>query len=299
MVQDAAALGNQVVVTLAEGAEKHLMDTDIVAAFPTVMPDFSKMPNLKWVHSFSAGVDRVLTEYIKDSNILISNSSGIHKTPIAEHIIGFMLMFTRRFYHTFQNQQKHIWEKDYTLGELYNKNVLIVGAGEIGMEAARLAHAFGAHVMAVTRSQKPKPDFVDAMGLDADLNTMLHLADFVVISLPHTPETHHFFDARRFALMKPDAVIINIGRGSIINEQDLIEALRQNVIGGAALDVTEKEPLPPDSPLWNMENVIITPHHSGLSDQYMNRAIDLFCKNLSAFLKGQSLLTEVNKDLGY
>src|SRR6185503_9960075 len=128
---------------------------------------------------------------------------------------------------------------------------------------------------------------------------MLPHADFVVITLPHTPETHHLFNAEKFKRMKKSAVVINIGRGGIIHEADLVEALKAGDIAGAGLDVTETEPLPNYSPLWDMENVMITPHHSGLSHKYMDRAIDLLCKNIKAYLAKKPLLTEVDKKLGY
>src|SRR6185503_16414063 len=128
---------------------------------------------------------------------------------------------------------------------------------------------------------------------------MLPHADFVVITLPHTSETHHLFNRAKFKRMKKTAVVVNIGRGGIIKESDLAEALREGDIAGAMLDVTEKEPLPAESPLWDMENVIITPHHSGLSHRYMDRAIELLCKNIKAYLAKKPLLTEVDKKLGY
>lgn len=165
--------------------------------------------------------------------IIISNSSGIHATPIAEHIVGFMLIFTRGFYRTFQNQQKRVWKKDETISELRGKTVLIVGLGDIGMEAARLAYTFGARVLAVTRSRKEKPAFVDELRIGDDLDKMLPKADFVAICLPYTKETHHLFDMKKFRLMKPSAVLINIGRGGIVHEKELIEALRKRIIGGA------------------------------------------------------------------
>ena len=128
---------------------------------------------------------------------------------------------------------------------------------------------------------------------------MLPLADFVVICLPLTKETHHLFSREKFNCMKPTAVLINIGRGAIVHEKELIEALENKVIAGAALDVQETEPLPPDSPLWDMENVVITPHHSGISEKYIGRAIDLFCLNLQAYVRGESLPSLVDKTAGY
>jgi phosphoglycerate dehydrogenase-like enzyme len=282
-----------------KAALKHASDADIIAGFPATIPPLGGAKNLKWLHSFSAGVDRVLKPEVLQSSVLVSNSSGIHRTPIAEHVIGFMLLFTRRFYQTFKNQENHIWNKDDALGELRGKTVLIVGMGEIGTEIARLVHAFGASPIAVARTRKAKPAFVDELKTAAALALLLPRADFVVAALPYTKDTHHYFAMREFKRMKRAAIIINIGRGALINESELIEALRKKIIKGAALDVTEAEPLPKESPLWDMENVIITPHHSGLSEKYMDRAIDLFCKNLSAFLNGERVATEVNKKLGY
>lgn len=286
-------------VSDAEAALKHVFDADIVAGFPATIPSLANARNLKWLHSFSAGMDRVLRPEVIASPILVSNSSGIHATPIAEHVIGFMLIFTRRFHQTFKNQQNHIWNKDDTMAELRGKTVLIVGMGAIGTEISRLVHAFDASVLALTRTRKAKPAFVKELKTGAALSAFLPWADFVVLALPYTKDTHHYFGAREFRRMKRTSVIINIGRGSLINEVELVGALKNKMIGGAALDVTETEPLPKESPLWDMENVIITPHHSGLSERYMDRAIDLFCKNLRAFIQGEPLLTAVDKKLGY
>ena len=289
----------EVVAALPEEAAQHLADADAISGFPSTMPQVSLAPHVQWLHSFSAGVDTVLTPAVAASDILVSNSRGIHKTPIAEHILSFMLMFTRDSHTTLRNQDKRLWQKAPSLGEVRGKVVLIVGMGEIGSEAARLSAAFGARVWALSRSLKEKPEFVERVGVHADLEHMLHEADFVVITLPHTDETHHLFNANLFAQMKPSAVVINIGRGGIINEVDLIEALREGKIAGAGLDVTEIEPLPSTSPLWDMPNVLITPHHSGLSSHYMDRAVELLARNLEAFLKGEKLPTQVNKTLGY
>lgn len=298
-LHEAAGTDAEVIIATPEEAAAHHADAEAVASFPARMPGIAQLPQAKWLHSFSAGVDRILTPTVADSEVILSNSRGVHATPIAEHIIAFMLNFSRGFHKTYHNQQKHVWEKDQTLTELRDSNVLIVGLGEIGSEAARLAHAFGARVRAVVRTPRDAPEYVEHLGSSAELDLMLPQSDFVVITLPHTSETHHLFSMQKIALMKPSAVLINIGRGGIINEADLVGALRNNVIAGAGLDVTEVEPLPADSPLWDMDNVIITPHHSGLSHRYMDRAIELLCKNIEAYLAGKPLPTQVNKDLGY
>ena len=298
-IRAAAGKKMDVVVASPEEAPSHFADAEVVAAFPMRVPEISLLPQVKWVHSFSAGVDKILTNTLAASKIVLTNSSGIHATPIAEHMIGFMLMWTRRSVQALRAQEKKIWKKDDTLDELCGKTILIVGLGEIGTETARIAKVFGTTVLAVSRSPKKKPAFVDRLETSDKLDALLPEADFVIITLPHTDETHHLFDAKKFALMKKSAVVINIGRGGIINEKDLIDALKKGTIAGAMLDVFEKEPLPADSPLWDMENVIVTPHHSGLSQKYMDRAVERFCLNLKAYLAGEKLPNEVDKNLGY
>lgn len=299
-IKKAAGRGARVLaLTDMQRAAREVHDADVIAAFPFSMPPLAGAKKLKWLHTFSAGVDRVLTSETKALPVLISNSSGIHARPIAEHLIGFMLMFTRGFHKTVRNQERHVWQKDDTVTELGGKTLLIAGLGDIGMETARLAHALRMRVAAVARSAKQKPSFVDDLRTRRSLDALLPRADFVAVCLPYTAETHHLFDMGKFKKMKRSAVILNIGRGPIIHEKDLIAALRHNVIAGAGLDVTETEPLPADSSLWDMEQVIITPHHSGLSEKYMDRAADLFCRNIAAYRNGARLPTLVNKELGY
>ena len=288
-----------VVIATPDEAPAHFADAEIIAAFPMRVPDIAQLPSAKWLHSFSAGVDKILTPEVAASDVLLTNSSGVHATPIAEHVIGYLLMFTRGFTKTFRDQQKHVYEKSQALREVRDSEILIVGLGEIGKEAARLAKSFGARVNAVSRSAKSKPDFVDRLETSDKLDELLGGADFVVITLPHTNETHYLFDREKISRMKKSAVLINIGRGGIIKEDDLIEALNAGEIAGAALDVFEKEPLPEESALWDMENVIITPHHSGLSHRYMDRAIELLIKNANAYLKGGPLPNLVDQKLGY
>ena len=280
--------------------ERQLVDAEIIAGSPRVLPSsFKNARELKWIHSFSAGMERVLTPEVVSSQILVSNSSGIHAIPIAEHVLGFMLIFTRKFYDTFCKQQQKIWEKNQDITELRDKVVLIVGLGRIGLQAAKLVSCVGAKVIAVDQADKEKPKFVAELYSADQFGEALPKADFVVLCLPYTQETHHFFGMEKFRMMKNTAVLINIGRGGVVHEKELIEALQNKIIGGAALDVTEEEPLPPESPLWEMENVVITPHHSGWSEKYMDRAIDLFCIHLKAYLTGQPLPNLVDKEKGY
>ena len=278
---------------------KNSVDADVIAGSPWVIPSIKIAKKLKWIHSFSAGMDRVLTPEVLKSKIILSNSSGIHAVPIAEHVLGFMLIFTRSFYETFENQQNKIWEKNQNVTELREKTLLVVGLGRIGMEIARTASCLGMNVLGVKQNIKNKPSFVSKLYTIKQLNSALPKADFVVISLPLTPNTKHLFDISKFKKMKESAVIMNIGRGPLIKEKDLILAIKNKIIAGAGLDVTEVEPLPKESPLWEMKNVVITPHHSGWSEKYMDRGIDIFCLNLKAYLKRKPLPNLVNKKRGY
>ncbi len=296
-----AAAGTEMEIVVATPSEAlaHYADAEAVASFPMRVPHIDELPHAKWLHSFSAGVDKILTPEVAASSVLLSSSKGIHATPISEHIITFCLMHARGFVKSGARQRAHVWKKDEGLREFRDSRVLIVGLGAIGKEAARLAHAFGAHVSAVSRSGSGKSEYVARLEKTDMLDEMLPDADYVVITMPGTDETRHLFDKQKFALMKKSAVLINIGRGSIVNEVDLIDALNRGVIAGAGLDVFETEPLPPESPLWDMDNVIITPHHSGLSHRYMDRAITLLCENIRAYIADQPLPSLVDKTLGY
>lgn len=279
--------------------EKNLADCEILAGQSPSIPPIANAKKLKWIHSFSAGVEKVLTTQVLKSNVIISNSSGIHAIPIAEHVLGFMLIFTRKFYDTFRKQQRKIWEKNQDLTELRDKTVLVVGLGHIGLEIARVASCLGMGVLGVKQNVKNKPNFVSKLYPKQQLDDVLPKADFVVIALPLTPNTKYLFDMSKFKKMKKSAVIINIGRGLLIKETDLILALEKKIIAGAGLDVTEEEPLPKNSQLWEMDSVIITPHHSGWSEKYMDRAVDRFILNLKAYLKGKPLPNLVDKKRGY
>ena len=266
---------------------KQIKDADIIAGVQPVIPSIKNAKKLKLIHVFSAGVEKVLTPEVIKSKVIVSNSSGIHAVPIAEHVIGFMLIFTRKFYDTFRKQQRKIWNKNQDLTELRDKTVLVVGLGHIGAEVARLASFLGANVITIKQNTKNQ------------LEKVLPKADFVVLCLPLTHDTYHMFDMKKFKLMKKSSIIINIGRGGVINEKEMIEALDKKIIGGAGLDVTEEEPLSQKSKLWEMENVVVTPHHSGWSEKYMDRAINLFCVNLKAYLKRKKLPNLVDKKGGY
>lgn len=264
-----------------------------------LQPELLDSPTLRWVHVLSAGVEELLLPPIKQGRMLLSNSRGIHGIPISEHVFGLMLSFSRQLHKYGKNQTAGKWQREPTT-ELRAKTLGVVGLGSIGREIARLGAAFGMRVLAVRRGPGgPQPEHVDRVLSMEGLDMVLRESDYLVLSVPLTPETKGLIGAKQLELMKPTAVLINIARGDIVDETALTAALESGVIAGAGLDVFQTEPLPPGSPLWRLANCIITPHSAALSPQYLARATDLFCRNLEAYLKGQPLPTLVDPTRGY
>lgn len=274
-------------------------------------------PRLKWVQLSSAGADHLLGKPIMQSDIAITTASGIHAIPIAEYVFGSMLAFARRFHLTFPLQQKHEWPTGRwsTLRgtELRDATIGIIGYGSIGREIGRLAKAFGMRVLASKRNPAKRDDagyripgagdarmdHVDEVFGPDELERMVSACDYVVVALPLTPETRGIVSESVIRAMKPTAYFVNISRGEVVDEEALIRALRDGGIAGAGLDVFWQEPLPPDSPLYDLPNVILTPHISGATKAYNDRATDLFAENLRRYLAGEPLLNLVDKTLGY
>lgn len=290
----------EVAVALGEATEEQSRDADILAGFPVRIPKVTEGMKVRWIHTLSAGVDYVLTPEVKArEDIVVSNSSGIHAIPITEHVIGLILSYNQQFPRIFRDQAVKKWEKNVNSSELHGKTVTIVGLGAIGSQLAKTLKAFDCTVHGVVRTIREAPSYVDSLCTSDTMQEVLAVSDYVVICLPGSPETKGMFDAKVFGQMKESGVIVNIGRGTIINQDDLIEALENKTIAGALLDVTTPEPLPPESPLWSMPNVIITPHCSSATTKAMDRIIDRLCLNIDAFIKEEKLPNEVDKKLGY
>lgn len=258
-----------------------------------------RAPRLKWVQLFSAGADSLTNSEIWRSRIVITGVSGIAATPISEYVLGTMLMFLKDTARSFRMKPKHEWIR-YTPRLLYGKTVGIVGLGHIGREIARLAKAFSMRVVAVdelrgTRSAKN----VDKMFATNQLKQLLAGSDFVVSCVPLTPKTNKLIGEKELRCMKETAYLINISRGGIVDEEALVRALENKWIAGAGLDVTVKEPLPPDSRLWDFDNVFLTPHISGNREDYLAQATTLFCENLKRYLKGKKLVNVISRKRGY
>lgn len=253
---------------------------------------------LKWIHATSAGVDALMFPDLIKGDVIVTNARGIFDRTIAEYVLCTILMFAKDFPRSLKLQSEHKWQhRDTERAE--GKQVLIVGAGSIGGQIARLCKAAGLKPHGVAR--KPRhddPDFIAVHGND-DLTEQLGLADFVVIAAPLTPQTEGLFDEKAFKAMRKSARLINIGRGPVVKTDDLITALNNGDIAGAALDVFEEEPLPADHPLWDMENVIMTAHMSGDFIGWKRALTDQFLENLDRWHKGQELFNFVDKKLGY
>jgi phosphoglycerate dehydrogenase-like enzyme len=282
--------------------QEHIHDAEIIAGWKKGIEKDCLAPHskLKWLQTWSAGVDSLPLETLESRNITVTSANGVHAYPISETIFALMLSLTRNIHTFVKNQQDRKWHHSDMKLEMHEKTVGIIGVGTIGKEAAKIAKAFGMKVLGVRHSGKQQ-EFVDEMFTTNQLDAVLPNCDYVVVTLPLTKETNRLFSAKQFDLMKSSAFFINIGRGEIVVERDLISALQRGQIAGAGLDVFEQEPLTVESPLWEMENVIITPHTSGSTEHYNQRVIEnILIPNLINYISGnQPSVNLVNYSKGY
>lgn len=254
-------------------------------------------PRLRWVQGTAAGTGEQakaagLTAQELE-RVAITSASGVHVGPLAEFCLLGLLAFTKGLPRLLADQRAHHWDH-YPVAELRGGTLLILGLGAIGTEVARLAKALGMWTLGVNRGGTSDSVYVDEAHPAADLHGLLARADALVVTLPLTDETRGMIDAAALAQMKPSAIVVNAGRGSVIDEPALVEALRERRVAGAALDVFATEPLPTDSPLWDLPNVLISPHTAALSVHENERIVDLFVANLSRYESGEELLSRVN-----
>ena len=227
-------------------------------------------PNLRFIQLTSAGFDRVPMDYVRERSIEIHNARGVYSVPMAEFALCGVLQLYKQTAFFRKNQKEHRWEKHRGLRELAGKTVCIVGCGSVGSECAKRFAAFGCRVTGIATENRQQEPFDEVLSVN-ELDLALPDADIVVLAMPLTEKTAGLIDANMLAKMKPDAILVNIARGSLVNEVALTEALKDHRIGGAVLDVFEDEPLSEDSPLWDMENVIVTPHNSFVGEENGNR----------------------------
>jgi phosphoglycerate dehydrogenase-like enzyme len=282
--------------------ESSLPDSDVVLVvdFRTglLRAAWSRAQRVRWVHAASAGVDVVMFPELIDSDVIVTNARGVFDRSIAEFVLGVMLIFTKDLHTTLANQREHRWNHRES-GMLAARHAVIVGAGGIGRATARLVRAVGTTVTGVARTARTgDPDFGRIIAVD-QLREVLPDADFVVLAAPLTDETRGLVDARALRSMAPHAYLINVGRGPLVCEPDLVEALRHGWIAGAALDVFEQEPLPAGHPLWRMRQVIVSPHMSGDFFGWREALMRQFTDNLRRWLAGEPLHNVVDKRRGY
>lgn len=263
-------------------------------------------PDLRWVHSGAAGVALALTPEMMERDILFTNSAGIHGPPVAETVLAYLLHFARGLDHALEGQRRGEWDTaalgaaDSPVRELGRSTVGVVGLGGIGREVARRALALGARVVATRRRPGPVDmDGVELLRAPASLRQLLERSDYVVLTLPETAETRGLMGRDELAAMRPGAVLVNVARGGLIDEDALLDALTAGGLRGAALDVFAEEPLPADHPLRRAPNLLITPHTSAYTHHFWEREESLILGNLQRYLRGAPLTNVVDKGAGY
>ena len=261
-------------------------------------------PNIKWLHMPFAGVSQCVSiPQVAEGNYLITNMQRLSAPQIAEHVIAMMMYFARGLDHYAEAQRERRWDRaaapNDELWAINTKTMLIAGLGGIGTQTAELAAGLGMRVIATRNSSRSGPDFVDYVGLSDELPELLSQADVVVNALPLTPETENLFDAEMFARMKPTTLFFNVGRGGSVVSADLVDALKNNTLGGAGLDVQDMEPMPQDHVLWDATNLLITPHISGFNDAGRDMFWVILRENLRRYVAGEKMLSVVDVERGY
>jgi phosphoglycerate dehydrogenase-like enzyme len=284
---------------------EELPDTDIFVGYSLRAPQLGDAKKLKWIHSTAAGVAQLMYPELRDSGILVTNPSGIFSVPMAEHTMGLLIALARNFPDSVRHQdrsnwgQQEMWNLPQQLTELNGQLLLIVGYGSIGRELARRARTFDMRVWGVTRSGNGDTTHAEKIVPSSQRESVLPQADYVVLAAPETPETKQLIGAAQIAIMKRGARLINVARGSLLDELALIPALESGALGGAALDVTGTEPLPPQSPLWRAPNLFITPHTSAVSDRLWHRQTAILMNLLERWFDGRELFNRVDFARGY
>jgi phosphoglycerate dehydrogenase-like enzyme len=311
-----AAPGARLVTLSVEGlADGPLDDVEVLLrgwlsaeAFDRLL---ARAPRLAWVHSASAGVERALTPTARERGVVITNARGVFSRPIAEYVLMMILAISRRLPQLLELQRERTWQP-LEGSELRDLTIGIVGLGSIGRSVASLASAFGCRVIAIRRrieaggptreggdDDAPRNVQLDEVLGPERLPELLAQSDFVVLAAPLTSETEGMIDDAALAAMKRGSWLINVARGRLIDERALLRALGEGRIGGAVLDTFAEEPLPPDSPFYDLPNAIVTPHTSWSSARVLDRSVELFCDNLRRFAAGEPLLNVVDPDAGY
>lgn len=256
---------------------------------------------LKWMQLNSAGTDGYLVPGVLPEGALLTNATGAYGLALSEHMIAMLLALMKKLPQYYDSQKENQWTDHGSVTSIYGSTCLVVGLGDIGSEVAMRMKALGSYVIGIRRTKAEKPSYVDELYQMDKLEECLSRADIVLTVLPGTKETYHVYNAKTFGLMKKGAFFVNLGRGNAVDSPALIQALESHHLAGAGVDVTEIEPLPADDPLWNTENLLITPHISGAYHlaETLERLVKITASNLEAFYAGKELKNIVDFSTGY
>ncbi|HWR16736.1 MAG TPA: D-2-hydroxyacid dehydrogenase [Terriglobales bacterium] len=296
-----------------DNIEQDIRDADVIVTSSLRPEQVRLAPRLRWIHSTTAAVHQLLIPEIVNSDIILTNARAVHGLPVAEHVLALMFALAKRLPAAVRAQTRHEWGKEDLGGadspqELRDATLVLIGVGSIGHEVARVAATLGMRVFAVRANPKKGVDWLPDGDPERaqhrvfgpkDLHRALKDGDFVVVSAPLTGATDKLIDREALSQIKPDAFLINVARGALVDEKALVEVLQQKRIAGAALDVFETEPLPENSPLWDLDNVLITPHQAGFARKLWQRQYKLLSDNLRRYRAGMPLLGTVDKKAGY
>jgi len=295
-------------VVIARDSEtifQEMEDCEIFVSWNLRPEQFARCRKLQWIHCPAAGVSQLWVPGLAESAVTVTNAGTVHAVPVAEHTIALVLALARRLPDSFHYQaerrwgQVESWEGRHLPAEINGKTLGLIGLGCIGREVAARGKALGMRVAAVKRDPSQGAEFADRVYSPPQLPALLAEADYLVLAAPDTPETRHRIGEAELRCLKPTAFLINISRGSLVDTEALTRALESGALAGAALDVTEPEPLPPEHRLWKLKNVLITPHLAGSTDRFWQRQADLLTENLRRYLAGEPLLNLVDKKKGY
>jgi len=289
-----------------DGVENHLQDAEIVIAWSLRPEQFKAARKLRWIHSPAAAVHQLIFPELVNSDVILTNSSQVHGPVVAEHVIALLFALAKRLPDAVRFQQKRTWGQEPMWRgrprprELAGATVGLVGIGSIGREVAKRASALGMRVIASREHpEKGSPENVDQIFPTSQIDALLCQSDYVILAAPLTSTTRSLMNAARFEKMKADACLINVSRGPLLDQAALAKALREKKIGGAALDVFDQEPLPSDSPLWDLENLLITPHTAAMTEKLWERHYKLISENLRRYLAHHPLQAMGDKQKGY
>jgi phosphoglycerate dehydrogenase-like enzyme len=289
-----------------EGVEDHLQDAEIVIAWSLRPEQFKAARKLRWIHSPAAAVHQLIFPELVNSDVILTNSSQVHGPVVAEHVIALLFALAKRLPDAVRLQQKHTWGQEPMWRgrprprELAGATVGLVGIGSIGREVAKRASALGMRVIATREHpEKGSPENVEQIFPTSQIDALLCQSDYVILAAPLTSTTRNLMNAARFEKMKAEACLINVSRGPLVDQAALAKALREKKIGGAALDVFDQEPLPSDSQLWDLENLLITPHTAAMTEKLWERHYKLIAENLRRYLSHKPLQAVVDKHRGY